>query len=252
MAAKGDKLIEDPEGPDPAAALQEGKESNMLSGRVWLETGGPDKGIVATGPSMNSIGEPADGYTVYASPLTKDGAAANQKLHEQYKNAPEKLVAETKKVLEDRPEYILKTVYGKTDAEGRYSLRFGDYTDKNQTREDFLNPNHVFVWVENKDGVVQNGYTGFHTPVFQEYNDGGNFRELAIPEDAKKGDFFNVVLVSGGNDVSAWTVLVTKDSDEYTPANEDKVVVPGGKQVEPDLHQGGRRGQPDRRKGRGS
>nr|WP_225751834.1 hypothetical protein [Pseudoclavibacter sp. Marseille-Q3772] len=130
-------------------------------------------------------------------------------------------------MLEDRPEYILKTVYGKTDAEGRYSLRFGDYTDKNQTREDFLNPNHVFVWVENKDGVVQNGYTGFHTPVFQEYNDGGNFRALAIPEDAKNGDFFNVVLVSGGNDVSAWTVLVTKDSDEYTPANEDKVVVPG-------------------------
>ena len=48
-----------------------------------------------------------------------------------------------------------------------------------------------------------------------------------IPEDAKKGDYFNVVLVSGGNDVSAWTVLVTKDSDEYTPAYEDKLVVPG-------------------------
>ena len=48
-----------------------------------------------------------------------------------------------------------------------------------------------------------------------------------IPETAKTGDYFNVVLVSGGNDVSAWTVLVTKESDEYEPAYEGKLVVPG-------------------------
>jgi len=331
MAAKGDKLVEDPEGPIDAPATQL-NESNVLSGRVWLETGGPDKGIVATGPAMNSIDEPADGYTVYASTLTKDGAAANQKLHEQFKDDPNELADATKKMLEDNPEYILKTVYGKTDPDGYYSLRFGELTDANQTNEDSLNKDNVFVWVENEDGVVQNGYTGFHTPVFQKYNDGGNFRASAIParnrtvtsrvedqgkprygkqvnsiynvnyalmpytpvsivadynatdkpaapgttvtpefsgdlstlpsqvewrdqqgkvlktceldqskgikaqvaactfdipEDAEKGDYFNVVLVSGGNDVSAWTVLVTKDSDEYTPAYEDKLVVPG-------------------------
>ncbi|WP_279063757.1 YPDG domain-containing protein, partial [Dermabacter hominis] len=325
MAAKGDKLVEDPKGPIGAPATQL-DESNILSGRVWLETGGPDKGVVATGPSMNGIDEAADGYTVYASTLTKDGAAANQKPHEQYKNDPEKLAAATKKMLEDHPEYILKTVHGKTDNKGYYTLRFGNYK-KGQKREDILNPNHVFVWVENKDGVVQNGYTGFHTPIFQRFDDGGNFRASAIPgenqlpidyngvpfqnlnslynvnygimpytpvsitadynatdkpaapgttvtpefkgelsdlpskvewrdqkgkvlktceldqskgikaqvaactfdipKDAKKGDYFNVVLVSGGNDVSAWTVLVTKDSDEYTPAYEDKLVVPG-------------------------
>ena len=331
MAAKGDKLVEDPEGPIDAAATQL-NESNVLSGRVWLETGGPDKGIVATGPSKNGIDEAADGYTVYASTLTKDGAAANQVLHEQYKDDPGKLAEETKKMLEDNPEYILKTVYGKTDPDGYYSLRFGELTDASQTNEDSLNPDHVFVWVENRDGVVQNGYTGFHTPIFQKYNDGGNFRASAvparnvtvtsriedqgkprygkqinsiynvnyavmpytpvsitadynatdkpaapgvtvtpefhgnlstlpskvewrdskgkvlkeceldqskgikaqvaactfdIPDDAKKGDFFNVVLVSGGNDVSAWTVLVTRDADEYTPSYEDKLVVPG-------------------------
>ena len=325
MAAKGDKLVEDPKGPIDSASTQT-KVPNTISGRVWLETGGPDKGVVATGPSMNGIDEAADGYTVYASTLTKDGAAANQKLHEQYKNDPSKLAEETKKMLEDHPEYILKTVHGKTDNKGYYTLRFGNYK-KGQKREDILNPNHVFVWVENKDGVVQNGYTGFHTPIFQRFDDGGNFRASAIPgenqlpidyngvpfqnlnslynvnygimpytpvsitadynatdkpaapgttvtpefkgelsdlpskvewrdakgnvlktceldqskgikaqvaactfdipEDAKKGDLFNVVLVSGGNDVSAWTVLVTKDSDEYTPAYEDKLVVPG-------------------------
>ena len=325
MAAKGDKLVEDPEGPIASASTQT-KVPNTISGRVWLETGGPDKGIVATGPSMNVIDEAADGYTVYASTLTKDGAAANQKLHEQYKNDPSKLADATKKMLEDHPEYILKTVHGKTDNKGNYTLRFGNY-EKGQKREDILNPNHVFVWVENKDGVVQNGYTGFHTPIFQRFNDGGNFRASAIPgenqlpinfngapfqelnslynvnygimpytpvsitadynatdkpaapgttvtpkfngdlstlsskvewrdqkgnvlktceldqskgikaqvaactfdipENAKKGDYFNVVLVSGGNDVSAWTVLVTKDADEFTPAYEGKLVVPG-------------------------
>ena len=325
MAAKGDKLVEDPEGPIDLAATQT-KVPNTVSGRVWLETGGPDKGIVATGPSYNGIDEAADGYTVYASTLTKDGAAANQVLHEQYKNDPAKLAEATKQMLEDNPEYILKTVYGKTDNEGRYTLRFGNY-EKGQVREDILNPNHVFVWVENKDGVVQNGYTGFHTPIFQRFNGGGNFKAAAspgenqlpinfnglpyqelnslynvnyavmpytpvsitadynatdkpaapgvtvtpefhgnlstlpskvewrdakgkvlktcdldqskgikaqvaactfdIPDDAKKGDFFNVVLVSGGNDVSAWTVLVTRDADEYTPSYEDKLVVPG-------------------------
>ncbi|MCG7292508.1 YPDG domain-containing protein, partial [Corynebacterium afermentans] len=333
MAAKGDKLVEDPKGPDPKAALQ-GPESNILSGEVWLETGGyPDAGFPATGPKNESKDPAADGYTVYASTLTKDGAAANKKLHEQFEDDPDKLAEETKKMLEAHPEYILKTVYGKTDKEGKYSLRFGDYTDKNQTREDFLNPQHVFVWVENKKGEVQSGYTGFHTPVFQVFNGGGNFRPLStpgenqvetslvsdqgkprygkplnkiynvnhaimpyapvtitadynatdkpaapgttvtpefsgelsdlpskvewrdkngkvvktcdidqsktakdqvaactfdIPDDAKKGDFYSVVVVSGNNDVSAWSVLVTdKASDEFEPAYEDKLVVPG-------------------------
>ncbi|OIR46040.1 YPDG domain-containing protein [Corynebacterium sp. NML130628] len=331
MAAKGDKLIEDPKGPISLPRTQL-DESNVLSGRVWLETGGPDKGIVATGPSKNGVDLAADGYTVYASTLTKDGAAANAALHDKFKDDPNKLAEATKKMLEDNPEYILKTVYGKTDPDGNYSLRFGELTDANQTNEDSLNKDHLFVWVENRDGVVQNGYTGFHTPVFQEFNAGGNFRPSAvpgrnntvtsrvedqdkprygkgvnslysvnyaimpytpvsitadynatdkpaapgtkvtpefngdlsalpskvewrdqkgnklkeceldqskgikaqvkactfdIPEDAKKGDYYNVVLVSGGNDVSAWTVLVTKDADEYTPAYEGKLVVPG-------------------------
>ena len=336
MAAKGDKLVEDPKGPISAPGAQL-KVSNTLSGQVWLETGGsPDWGFPATGPKRDSVTQDpaADGYTVYASTLTKDGAAANAALHEKFKNDPDKLSEETKKMLEDHPEYILKTVYGKTDPEGNYSLRFGDYTDKSQTREDFLNPNHVFVWVENKDGVVQNGYTGFHTPIFQRFNDGGNFKpadavpaenqtvssrvqdlntprygkplnniynvrhalmpytpvsitadynatdkpaapgttvtpefsgELSalpskiewrdkdgkvaktceldqskaakdqvaactfdIPENAEKGDVYNVVVVSGNNDVAAWSVLVTdKASDEYEPAYEEKLVVPG-------------------------
>ena len=110
MAAKGDRLVEDPEGPIGLASTQT-DVPNTVSGRVWLETGGPDKGIVATGPSFNSVDEAADGYTVYASTLTKDGAAANQVLHEQYKNDPAKLAEATKRMLEDNPEYILSLIH---------------------------------------------------------------------------------------------------------------------------------------------
>ncbi|TRX58548.1 YPDG domain-containing protein, partial [Corynebacterium hiratae] len=334
MAAKGDKLVEDPKGPIDGAAVQL-EESNVLSGRVWLETGGsPDWGFPATGPKAEPKDPAADGYTVFASTLTKDGAAANEALHAKFKNDPDKLSEETKKMLEAHPEYILKTVYGKTDPEGNYSLRFGEYTDASHTREDYLNPKHVFVWVENKDGVVQNGYTGFHTPIFQTFNAGGNFKPadaapaenqtvtsrikdqntprygkpvnslynvrhalmpyapvsitadynatdkpaapgvtvtpefsgdlsplpskiewrdkkgkvvktceldqsknakdqvaactFDIPADAQKGDIYNVVVVSGNNDVAAWSVLVTdKASEEFEPAYEEKLVVPG-------------------------
>ena len=337
MAAKGEKLVEDPKGPIANPSTQLG-ESNVLSGTVWLETGGsPDNGFSATGPKLEPKDPRADGYTVYASTLTKDGAAANAKLHEQYKDDdPSKLAEETKKMLEEHPEYILKTVYGKTDAKGNYSLRFGDYTDKNQTREDILNPNHVFVWVENKKGEVQNGYTGFHTPLFQVFNGGGNIKPASaapaenqtvtsriedqgkprygkpvnsiynvqhalmpyapvsitadynatdkpaapgtkvtpefsgdlsdlpskiewrdktgkvvktceldqsknakdqvkacpfdIPAEAENGDVYSVVVVSGNNDVAAWSVLVTDknaDSFDFEPKYEEKLVVPG-------------------------
>ena len=333
MAAKGDKLVEDTEGPISAPGAQLAV-SNTLSGQVWLETGGsPDWGFPATGPKKESKDPAAAGYTVFASTLTREGAAANAELHAKFKNDPDKLSEETKKMLEAHPEYILKTVYGKTDNKGNYSLRFGNYTDKSQTREDFLDPNHVFVWVENKDGVVQSGYTGFHTPIFQRFNEGGNFKpadavpaenqavsarvqdmgtprygkplnniysvrhavmpyapvsikadynatdkpaspgvtvtpefsgELSslpskiewrdkagkvaktceldqsktakdqvaactfeIPAEAQKGDVYNVVVVSGNNDVAAWSVLVTSDTNEFDPKYEDSQGAPG-------------------------
>ena len=192
MAAKDDRLVEDPEGPIGAASVQQ-NVPNTISGEVWLETGGsPDWGFPATGPKRESKDPAADGYTVYASTLTKDGAAANEALHKKFKNDPDKLAEETKKMLEANPEYILKTVYGKTNNKGEYTLRFGNY-EKGQVREDILNRDHIFMWVENKDGVVQNGYTGFHTPVFQHFGAGGNFKPNPIPAENQVLTNFNGV-----------------------------------------------------------
>jgi len=295
---------------------------NSVSGKVWAEVGKTDAGIVATGPAYTGPDGDVEleGYKVFASTLTPEGAAQNELLHQRFKNDPGKLAEETKKMLEDHPEYILKTVSGETDKDGNYTLRFNDGQTADEQSRDRLNLDHMYLWVEDKNGVVQQGYTGFHTPVFQRFSDGGNFRPIPtpapnvltrdisrnrvynvnyavmpyapvsitadynatdkpaapgvtvtpefsgdlsplsskvewrdqkgnvlktceldqsqgikaqvaactfdIPDNANKGDYFNVVLVSGGNDVSAWTVLVTKDADEYTPAYEDKLVVP--------------------------
>ncbi|MGJ4134956.1 YPDG domain-containing protein, partial [Corynebacterium macclintockiae] len=53
-----------------------------------------------------------------------------------------------------------------------------------------------------------------------------------IPANAQKGDVYNVVVVSGGNDVAAWSVLVTdkkapNQNADFDPKYEDKLVVPG-------------------------
>ncbi|WP_426707767.1 YPDG domain-containing protein [Corynebacterium auriscanis] len=184
MAAKGDKLVEDPLGAvrNPATQLD---VSNTVSGRVWFETGRTDAGLTATGPNYTGTDGDvaASDLTVFASTLTKDGAAANNALREQYKDDPEALAIETKKMLEAHPEYILKTVHGKTNSDGFYTLRFGEYTDAAQNQADILNRDHLFMWVENQDGVVQQGYTGFQRPVFQSFQSGGGFRAEVNPGD---------------------------------------------------------------------
>ncbi|WP_426727245.1 hypothetical protein ACEN2B_03610 [Corynebacterium auriscanis] len=184
MAAKGDKLVEDPLGAvrNPATQLD---VSNTVSGRVWFETGRTDAGLTETGPNYTGTDGDvaASDLTVFASTLTKDGAAANNALREQYKDDPEVLAIETKKMLEAHPEYILKTVHGKTNSDGFYTLRFGEYTDAAQNQADILNRDHLFMWVENQDGVVQQGYTGFQRPVFQSFQSGGGFRAEVNPGD---------------------------------------------------------------------
>ncbi|WP_193627455.1 YPDG domain-containing protein, partial [Brevibacterium sp. CFH 10365] len=179
-----DGVTDDPKGPLAGAAVQQ-KEKNVISGRVWLETGDGDFGNIATGPSQNSKDKGVAGYTVYASTLTSDGAKANAEMKKNFPAA--EWPAQTKKMLEEHPEYILKTVKGETNDKGDYSLRFGEYTDRNQTRKDFLDPQNVFVWVQKGDAVLQ-GYTGFNQPVFGAFNQGGGWRPQAVPGENQSVD----------------------------------------------------------------
>ena len=113
-----------------------------MSGQVWLETGtGVDLANSATGPNLSGNDKVAPGYTVVMSSLTSEGIQA-------YKAAvdslPESERADAARVLlSDHPEYISATVYGETDANGRYTLRFPDGT---------LNDKYMYGYVVNPNG----------------------------------------------------------------------------------------------------
>ena len=53
---------------------------------------------------------------------------------------------------------IFQTVYGETDANGRYTLRFPDGT---------LNDKYMYGYVVNPNGEVQNAYSSFTSPQFR-------------------------------------------------------------------------------------
>lgn len=180
MAASGANLKEDSAG---FADIREysSEYSDTISGRVWHERGGafvdhdnriPPKYDV-TPSAADRQDYPAREYTVYASTLTADGAASNQALLERYAGDPDELARQTRLMLEANPQYIRQTVRGTTDSEGRYTLRFD---------EGALNENHVFLWVENSEGVVQSGYTGFQRPIFQVFDRGQYYFPQREPE----------------------------------------------------------------------
>ena len=156
MTTSKDQWIHDTQGPISNAAVNT-KAKNTVSGQVWLETGtGVDLANSAAGPNLSGNDKVAPGYTVVMSSLTSEGVQA-------YKAAvdslPESERADAAKVLlSDHPEYISATVYGETDSNGRYTLRFPDGT---------LNDEYMYGYVVNPNGEVQNAYSSFTSPQFR-------------------------------------------------------------------------------------
>ncbi|PTK65233.1 adhesin, partial [Staphylococcus borealis] len=156
MTTSKDKWIHDTQGPISNPAVNT-KAENTVSGQVWLETGtGVDLANSATGPNLSGNDKVASGYTVVMSSLTSEGVQA-------YKAAvdslPEAERADAARVLlSDHPEYISATVYGETDANGRYTLRFPDGT---------LDDEYMYGYVINPNGEVQNAYSSFTSPQFR-------------------------------------------------------------------------------------
>ncbi|WP_390894808.1 Rib/alpha-like domain-containing protein, partial [Staphylococcus haemolyticus] len=156
MTTSKDQWIHDTQGPISNAAVNT-KAKNTVSGQVWLETGtGVDLANSATGPNLSGNDKVAPGYTVVMSSLTSEGVQA-------YKAAvdslPESERADAARVLlSDHPEYISATVYGETDSNGRYTLRFPDGT---------LNDEYMYGYVVNPNGEVPNAYSSFTSPQFR-------------------------------------------------------------------------------------
>ncbi|MHD0396798.1 Rib/alpha-like domain-containing protein [Staphylococcus simulans] len=143
---------------------------NTVSGTVWLETGAGDYANSGTGPNDNAADPQAENYTVVMSSLTEEGAkaynAAVNSLYE-YERADA-----AKTLLEAHPEYISATVYGETDKDGRYTLRFPAGT---------LNDRYLYGYVKNPDGNVVNTYSSFTSPQFRAPNANGSWTPQTVP-----------------------------------------------------------------------
>lgn len=93
------------------------------------------------------------------SSLTDEGAQAYKA---QVESLPESERADAAKaLLTDHPEYISATVYGETDENGRYTLRFPEGT---------LNDDYIYGYVMNPDGEVINAYSSYTSPEFRRPN----------------------------------------------------------------------------------
>lgn len=180
MKATGERLVESTEPPIASLISPQLHTSNTYSGVVWFETSAGDRANSASGPVFNNLmgDKAAKGYTVYASTLTPEGAKANKAI---LKLPVEEQAAATKAMLEAHPEYILKTVYTKTDEKGRYTLRFGDYSDKKQKSEDFYDPDNTYMWVEDPSGQVVQSYSPHTSHIFRDFNDNTSWVPQAAP-----------------------------------------------------------------------
>ncbi|MBA8760208.1 YSIRK-type signal peptide-containing protein, partial [Staphylococcus schleiferi subsp. coagulans] len=150
--------IHDEQGPIKNIAVSTNAR-NTVSGNVWLETGAGDYANSGTGPNDNNKDPQAEGYIVIMSSLTKEGAQAYKA---QIDSLPEGERADAAKtLLTDHPEYISATVYGETDSEGRYTLRFP---------KDSLNPNYLYGYVTDPEGNIVKTYSSYTSPEFRKPN----------------------------------------------------------------------------------
>ena len=170
MTRPQSEWIVDEEGPlkSPAVDL---KASNTISGKVWLETGAGDRANSATGPNDNTNDPQAVDYQVVFSALTAEGVQA---VNQQVRNLPkDEQAAATRDLLEQHPEYISATVVGRTDQDGKYTLRFPDGA--------IANDNYLYGFVMDPNGEIQSAYSGYTSQLFQSPNNGVSLTPQTAP-----------------------------------------------------------------------
>ncbi|WP_272508721.1 YPDG domain-containing protein, partial [Corynebacterium pilbarense] len=159
--------VHDEQGPisNPATTTE---LDRYIAGKVWLEAGNGTS--ITNAPNKDSRDRPAAGYRVYAATLTREGAIANEEIKKL--EDPAERTEATRKMLEDHPEYILKTVWGTTDQEGNYTLRFDDAENPSTEDTDYWDPNNLFMWVTDPSGEnALPTYSPYVTNSFYHFND---------------------------------------------------------------------------------
>ena len=159
---------------DPLGYLDDNPRGS-ISGRVWRESTAGERDVSPPNHTLNRKDTNLADHTVYWSILTPEAAQEVQKIEDQY---PKNERAEKQKELFENMrangnEPVRVTVKGATDSEGRYTLRSGlDIGNRAGGHTDGrYNEQYMYMWVEDPDGNVINGYSAFPTAVFQKYNE---------------------------------------------------------------------------------
>ncbi|WP_223148562.1 YPDG domain-containing protein, partial [Auritidibacter ignavus] len=167
----------DNEGPVPTPSNTSGlggNGPNMVSGRVWWESGDTDLNIAFPFKAGES---PAPGTRVVMSVLSEEGRSAIRGLG----NLPTgERIQQQKALLEANPQYIEQTVVAPVGDNGQYTVRF----DQRIPKADAL-----YGFVINADDEIVAGYTPWTVPAFGDPNDGPHtaaFWQLA------RGSLYNV------------------------------------------------------------
>ncbi|WGH80730.1 YPDG domain-containing protein [Auritidibacter ignavus] len=167
----------DNEGPVPTPSNTSGvggNGPNMVSGRVWWESGEPDLFV----PFPTRAGEnPAPGTRVVMSVLTAEGRSAIRGLG----NLPTgQRLQQQKALLEANPQYIKQTVVAPVGDNGRYTVRFD---------QPIPNADALYGFVINTDDEIVAGYTPWTVPAFGDPNDGTHTAAFWQPA---RGSLYNV------------------------------------------------------------
>ena len=152
-----------------------------VGGKVWHET----KDARVNGP--NSVGDvPAKDMYVVMSVLTEEGAGKYAAAVDTLPEAQQ--LAAAKQLLEEHPEYIAATVRSKTNADGRYSVKFPAGTLTNQTKQ------YLYAHVETADGRIPSGYSAWRVPLFNspKNNGGRNPAPIAASNPVQNPMWYNV------------------------------------------------------------
>ncbi|WGH92236.1 YPDG domain-containing protein [Auritidibacter ignavus] len=167
----------DNEGPVPTPSNTSGvgrNGPNMVSGRVWWESGEPDLFV----PFPTRAGEnPAPGTRVVMSVLTAEGRSAIRGLG----NLPTgERIQQQKALLEANPQYIQQTVVAPVGDNGQYTVRFD---------QRIPNADALYGFVINADGEIVAGYTPWTVPAFGDPNAGTHTAAFWQPA---RGSLYNV------------------------------------------------------------
>ena len=180
-------LIEDPFGPIKyAGAHRDPVWNRTVSGKIWHEAGKNNQ-LFNVGDSVGDApATGAQGYKVFASALTVEGANAYDA---QVANLdPWNRAEKAKELLQEHPEYIAGTVFGAPNEKGEYTLRFPEsvfpgegqtYPKQGASADQFQR--HIYVWAEDEDGNVVAAPTNYSQPEFTDPNLNTQWNPTGVP-----------------------------------------------------------------------